>query len=113
MIYKFIDEGKREHEKMREFIREFRTSYELLFKERNNSLSELRFEVQGLSKVTDNTLISNNEVKGVTTKGGKMTTQGDKSGDDSDLGTPIRRIDPFNTSYSVAQETARPDGVKS
>ncbi|GJY93157.1 hypothetical protein Tco_0508939 [Tanacetum coccineum] len=36
----------------------------------------------------------------------------DKSGDDSDLGTPIRRIDPFNTSYSVAQETARPNGVK-
>ncbi|GJV30066.1 putative nucleotidyltransferase, ribonuclease H [Tanacetum coccineum] len=75
MVYKFIDEGKREHEEIRAFIREFRTSNELLFKEKNNSLSKLRFEVQGLSKVIDNTLISNNEVKRVTTRGGK-TTQG-------------------------------------
>ncbi|GJZ98464.1 hypothetical protein Tco_0670917 [Tanacetum coccineum] len=44
MVYKFIDEGKQEHEEMRAFIREFRTSSELLFKERNNSLSELRFK---------------------------------------------------------------------
>ncbi|GJZ75774.1 hypothetical protein Tco_0640239 [Tanacetum coccineum] len=77
MVYKFIDEGKREHEEMRAFIREFRTSNELLFKERNNSLSELRFEVHGLSKVIDNTLISNSEVKGATTRGGKTTTQDD------------------------------------
>ncbi|GKF86115.1 hypothetical protein Tco_0253942, partial [Tanacetum coccineum] len=49
-VYKLIDEGKREHEEMKAFIKEFRTSNELLFKERNNSLSELRFEVQGLSK---------------------------------------------------------------
>ncbi|GJX85924.1 hypothetical protein Tco_0336698 [Tanacetum coccineum] len=75
MVYKFIDEGLREHEEMRAFIKEFRTSNELLFKERNNSLSEHKFEVQGLSKVIDNTLISNNEVKGVTTRGEKTTTQ--------------------------------------
>ncbi|GKC62648.1 putative nucleotidyltransferase, ribonuclease H [Tanacetum coccineum] len=50
MLYKFIDEGKREHEEMSAFIREFKTTNEHLFKERNNSLSELR--------------------------GGKMTTQG-------------------------------------
>ncbi|GJR85546.1 hypothetical protein Tco_0209557 [Tanacetum coccineum] len=75
MVYKFIDEGKREHEEMRAFIREFRTSNELLFKEKNNSLSELRFEVHGLSKVIDNNLTSNCKVKGVTTSGGKMTTQ--------------------------------------
>ncbi|GKD38543.1 hypothetical protein Tco_1258750 [Tanacetum coccineum] len=50
MLYKFIDEGKREHKEMSAFIREFRTTNELLFKEMNNSLSELRFEVNGLSK---------------------------------------------------------------
>ncbi|GJX72438.1 DNA-directed DNA polymerase [Tanacetum coccineum] len=75
MVYKFIDEGKQEHEEMRAFISELRTTNELLFKERNNSLSKLRFEVYELSKVIDNALISNCEVKGVTTRGGKMTTQ--------------------------------------
>ncbi|GJV17497.1 reverse transcriptase domain-containing protein [Tanacetum coccineum] len=75
MLYKFIDEGKREQEEMRAFIHEFRTTNELLFKERNNSLSELRFEVQGLLKVINNTPISNLEAKGVTNRGGKTTTQ--------------------------------------
>nr|GEU81399.1 hypothetical protein [Tanacetum cinerariifolium] len=42
MLYKFIDEGNREHEEMSAFIREFRITNDLLFKERNNSLSELR-----------------------------------------------------------------------
>ncbi|GJV16021.1 reverse transcriptase domain-containing protein [Tanacetum coccineum] len=37
MVNKFIEEGKREHEEMEAFIREFRTTNELLFKERNNS----------------------------------------------------------------------------
>ncbi|GJY26033.1 hypothetical protein Tco_0400759 [Tanacetum coccineum] len=60
---------------MRAFIHEFRTTNELLFKEKNNSLSELRFEVQGLLRVINNTPISNHEVKGVTTRGGKTTTQ--------------------------------------
>ncbi|GJW91880.1 reverse transcriptase domain-containing protein [Tanacetum coccineum] len=75
MLYKFIDEGKREQEEMREFIHEFRTTNELLIKERNSSLSELRFEVQGLLKVINNTPISNPEAKGVTTRGGETTTQ--------------------------------------
>nr|GEW15972.1 hypothetical protein [Tanacetum cinerariifolium] len=48
MLYKFIDEGKRKKEEMRAFIHEFKTTNKLLFKERNNSLSRLRFEVQGL-----------------------------------------------------------------
>ncbi|GKC73133.1 hypothetical protein Tco_1119016 [Tanacetum coccineum] len=43
---------------------------------RGHSLSELMFEVHGLSKVIDNALILNSEVKGVTTRGGKTTTQG-------------------------------------
>nr|GFA32924.1 hypothetical protein [Tanacetum cinerariifolium] len=42
MLYKFIDEGIQEHEETRAFINEFRTTNELLFKERNNSLTELR-----------------------------------------------------------------------
>ncbi|GJX30935.1 DNA-directed DNA polymerase [Tanacetum coccineum] len=75
MLYKFINEGKQEHEEMRAFINEFRTTNELLFKERNNSLSELRFEVHELLRVIDNASISNYEVKGVTTRGGKTTTQ--------------------------------------
>ncbi|GKA28029.1 DNA-directed DNA polymerase [Tanacetum coccineum] len=75
IIYKFIDEGKREHEEMRTLICEFRTTNEILFKERNNSLSELMFEVQELLKVINNTPITNYEIKGVTTRGGKITTQ--------------------------------------
>ncbi|GKD82973.1 hypothetical protein Tco_1349812, partial [Tanacetum coccineum] len=37
----------------------------------------------------------------------------DESGNNFNLGTPIRRIDLVNTSYSVAQETARSDEVES
>ncbi|GJW52722.1 hypothetical protein Tco_0096807 [Tanacetum coccineum] len=37
--------GRWEHEEMGAFIREFETTNELLLKERNNSLSELEFEV--------------------------------------------------------------------
>nr|GEU73507.1 retrotransposon Gag protein [Tanacetum cinerariifolium] len=75
MLYKFIDEVKQEQEEMRAFINEFRTTNELLFKERNNSLSELKFEVHELLRVIDNALISNYEVKGVNTRGGKTSTQ--------------------------------------
>ncbi|GKD48972.1 hypothetical protein Tco_1277948 [Tanacetum coccineum] len=75
MLYKFIDEGKREHEEMRAFINEFKTTNELLFKERNNSISELRFKVHELLRVIDNAPTLNYKVKGVTTRGGKTTTQ--------------------------------------
>ncbi|GKC57542.1 reverse transcriptase domain-containing protein, partial [Tanacetum coccineum] len=37
----------------------------------------------------------------------------DESGINSDLVTPIRRIDPANTPYSLTQETTRSDEVKS
>ncbi|GJW68499.1 DNA-directed DNA polymerase [Tanacetum coccineum] len=50
MLYKFIDEGRQEHEEMGAFIREFKTTNELLLKERNNSLSELKFEVYRLEE---------------------------------------------------------------
>nr|GEZ79384.1 hypothetical protein [Tanacetum cinerariifolium] len=50
MLGKFIDEGKREHEEMEIFIKEFRITNELLSKERSNLLSELKIEVNELSK---------------------------------------------------------------
>nr|GEV30762.1 reverse transcriptase domain-containing protein [Tanacetum cinerariifolium] len=43
MLYKFIDESIREHEEMRASIYDFQTTNELLFKERNYLLIELRF----------------------------------------------------------------------
>nr|GEX18268.1 reverse transcriptase domain-containing protein [Tanacetum cinerariifolium] len=75
MLYKFIDEGRREHEEMRAFIREFKTTNKLLLKERNNSLSELKFEVYGLSNAINNAQLPNYKVKGMTTRGGKTTTK--------------------------------------
>ncbi|GKD83621.1 hypothetical protein Tco_1350460 [Tanacetum coccineum] len=75
MLDKFIDEGKREHEKMMTFIYDFQITNELLFKERNNSLLELRFGVQELLKVLNNILMIDCDVKGVTTRGGQTTTQ--------------------------------------
>ncbi|GJS48714.1 hypothetical protein Tco_0598835 [Tanacetum coccineum] len=75
MLDKFIDEGKREHEKMRTFIYDFQTTNELLFKERNNSLLELRFKLQELLKVINNVPMIDCNVKEVTTRGGKTTTQ--------------------------------------
>nr|GEX41315.1 zinc finger, CCHC-type [Tanacetum cinerariifolium] len=74
MLYKFIDEGGREHEEMGAFIREFKTTNELLLRERNNSLSELELGVYGLLKAINNAQISSYEAKGVTTRGGKTTT---------------------------------------
>ncbi|GJU16615.1 retrovirus-related pol polyprotein from transposon TNT 1-94 [Tanacetum coccineum] len=72
MLAKFINEGKREHEEMEIFIRKFRTTNELLLKE-HNLLSELKIKVNELSKVMNEVLFSRHEVKGVTTRGGKMT----------------------------------------
>ncbi|GJV97800.1 hypothetical protein Tco_1549377 [Tanacetum coccineum] len=57
------------------FIREFKITNELLLKERNNSLSELKFEVYELSKAINDAQLSNYKVKGVTTRGGKTTTK--------------------------------------
>ncbi|GKD11134.1 reverse transcriptase domain-containing protein [Tanacetum coccineum] len=64
MLYKFINEGRREHEEMGAFIREFKTTNGLLLNERNNSLRELKFEVCGLSKAIKDAQLSNYEVKG-------------------------------------------------
>nr|GEW92094.1 hypothetical protein [Tanacetum cinerariifolium] len=63
MVNKFIEVGKREHEETEAFIREFQTTNELLLKERNNSLSELEFEVYGLSRAINKACITDREVK--------------------------------------------------
>ncbi|GJY69356.1 hypothetical protein Tco_0472338, partial [Tanacetum coccineum] len=75
ILNKFIDEGKQEHGEMRAFIYDFQTNNELLFKEKNNLLIKLRFEVQELLNVINNIPIIDCDVKGVTTRGGKTTTQ--------------------------------------
>ncbi|GKB74051.1 hypothetical protein Tco_0935463 [Tanacetum coccineum] len=86
ILDKFIDEGKREHEEMEIFIKEFRSTNELLLKERSNILSELKIEVNELSKVISNVLIPKNEVKGVTTRGGKMTSEATRSKEINETG---------------------------
>nr|GFB66803.1 hypothetical protein [Tanacetum cinerariifolium] len=75
IVNKFIKEGKREHEEIEAFIREFITINELLLKERNNSLSELEFKVYGLSRVINKAQMVGCEAKGVTTRGGKTTIE--------------------------------------
>ncbi|GJS24774.1 putative nucleotidyltransferase, ribonuclease H [Tanacetum coccineum] len=75
MLSKFTDKGKREHEEMETFIRMYRTTKELLLIEQNNLLSELKIKVHGLSRVMNDVLILENEVKGVTTRCGRMTTE--------------------------------------
>ncbi|GJR69529.1 reverse transcriptase domain-containing protein [Tanacetum coccineum] len=98
MLNKFIDEGKREHEEMRAFIYDFQTNNELLFKERNNSLIELRFGVQELLNVINNVPMIDCEVKGVTTRGGKTTTQDVHNNDTNGLPK-----EPVITNRSVVQ----------
>ncbi|GJU39334.1 vacuolar-sorting receptor 1-like protein [Tanacetum coccineum] len=75
MVNRFIEEGRREHEKMDAFIREFKMTNKLLLKERNNSLSKLRFEVYGLTRAFEKAHVVNCEIKGVTTRGGKTITE--------------------------------------
>ncbi|GJZ96411.1 hypothetical protein Tco_0668745 [Tanacetum coccineum] len=75
MLNKFINEGKHEQEEMEIFFNEFRTTNELLLKEQNNLLSELEIGVYELGRVMHDILVSRHEIKGVTTRGGKMTTE--------------------------------------
>ncbi|GKE62012.1 hypothetical protein Tco_1512379, partial [Tanacetum coccineum] len=100
MLYKFIDEGKCEHEEMRAFICDFQTTNEILFKERNNSLIELRFGVQELLKVINNTPMIDCEVKGVTTRGGKTTTQ-----DAQNTDTNVRIEEPLAENHDELVES--------
>ncbi|GJT43426.1 DNA-directed DNA polymerase [Tanacetum coccineum] len=94
MFNKFIDEGKREREETRAFIYDFQTNNELLFKERNNSLIELRFRVQELLNVINNVPMIDCEVKGVTTRGEKTTTQDVHNNDTSGLPKELVVVEP-------------------
>ncbi|GKB07698.1 reverse transcriptase domain-containing protein [Tanacetum coccineum] len=109
ILDKFIDEGKHEHEEMEIFIKEFRTTNELLLKERSNLLSELKIEVSELSKVMSNVLIPKNEVKGVTTRGGKMTSEATSSKEINE--TRINKNEPPRFEQDV-QEKPHDVGVK-
>ncbi|GKA23896.1 zinc finger BED domain-containing protein DAYSLEEPER [Tanacetum coccineum] len=106
ILHKFIDEGKREHEEMRAFINDFKTTNEILLKERDNSLIELRFEVQKLLRIIESPPTSICEIKGVTTRGEKTTTQ-DLKKDDTNMNgeePPEEARDKPIESYEVLME---------
>ncbi|GKE53798.1 hypothetical protein Tco_1488954, partial [Tanacetum coccineum] len=109
ILAKFIDEGKRKHEEMEIFIKEFRTTNELLLKTRSNLLSELKIKVNELSKVVSNDLIQKNEVKGVTTRGGKMTFEATHSKEINETG--INKNEPPRFEQDV-QKKPHDDGKK-
>ncbi|GJT61342.1 reverse transcriptase domain-containing protein [Tanacetum coccineum] len=112
MLYKFIDEGRREDEEMGVFIRELKTTNELLLKERNNSLSELEFEVYGLSKAINEAKISDYEVKAVTTRGGKTTTEILRNTNDINKGPPILYHDKPKERNEVKERKRRSPTTK-
>ncbi|GJU94112.1 putative nucleotidyltransferase, ribonuclease H [Tanacetum coccineum] len=103
------DIGKHKHEEIEIFIKEFRTTNELLLKTRSNLLSELKIEVNELSKVVSNILIPKNEVKGVTTRGGKMMSQATRSKKINE--TRINKNEPLRFEQDV-QEKPHDDGVE-
>ncbi|GKC04866.1 reverse transcriptase domain-containing protein, partial [Tanacetum coccineum] len=109
MLYKFIDEGRREHKEMGAFIRVFKTTNKLLLKERNNLLSELKFEVYGLSKAINDAQLSNYEVKGVTTRGGNTTTKIIRNTNDINKEPPILYHDKPVEPNEVLVETKPQD----
>ncbi|GKA16288.1 hypothetical protein Tco_0696035 [Tanacetum coccineum] len=63
ILDKFIDEGKREHEEMKIFIKEFRTTNELLLKEQSNLLSELKIEYWRIKNTGQKNLAANHLFK--------------------------------------------------
>ncbi|GKC18578.1 hypothetical protein Tco_1020728 [Tanacetum coccineum] len=109
MLAKFIDEGRREHEEMEIFIKEFRTINELLLKTRSNLLSELTIEVNELSKVMSNVLIPKTKIKGVTTRGGKMTSKASHSKKINEIGFNMN--EPLRFEQDM-QEKLHDDGVE-
>ncbi|GJV04884.1 DNA-directed DNA polymerase [Tanacetum coccineum] len=79
---------------MRAFIYDFQTNNELLFKERKDSLIELRFVVQELLNVINNISMIGGDVKGVTTRGGKTTTQDVHDNDTNVLPKELVVVEP-------------------
>ncbi|GJY39466.1 hypothetical protein Tco_0425830 [Tanacetum coccineum] len=109
MLAKFIDEGKREHEEMEIFIKEFRTTNQLLLKERSNLLSGLKIKVNELSKVMGNVLIPKSEVKGVTIRGRKMMSEATPSKEINEI--RINKNEPPRFKKDM-QEKPHDDGVE-
>nr|GEW93498.1 zf-CCHC domain-containing protein/UBN2 domain-containing protein [Tanacetum cinerariifolium] len=101
--------GKRKHEEMKIFIKEFKTTNKLLLKERSYLFSELKIKVNEFSKVMGNVLIPKNEVKGVTTRGGKMTSEATPSKEINE--TTINMNEPLRYEQDV-QEKPHDDGVE-
>ncbi|GJY44299.1 reverse transcriptase domain-containing protein [Tanacetum coccineum] len=92
------------------FIKEFRTTNELLLKTQSNLLTELKIEVNELSKVMSNVLILKNEVKGVTTRGGKMTFEAARSKEinEQEVQEKPNDIGVENKSLSIPERTTQP-----
>ncbi|GJS15594.1 hypothetical protein Tco_0410066 [Tanacetum coccineum] len=92
------------------FIKEFRTTNELLLKTQSNLLTELKIEVNELSKVMSNVLILKNEVKGVTTRGGKMTFEAARSKEinEQEVQEKPNEIGVENKSSSIPERTTQP-----
>ena len=67
--------SEKEHYDIESFIKEFRTSHELLLKEQNNMINDLAIEVHQLSNVINAVLRERHDLKGITTRGGKSTFQ--------------------------------------
>ncbi|GJW44528.1 ribonuclease H-like domain-containing protein [Tanacetum coccineum] len=76
---------------------------------RSNLLSELKIEVNELSKVMGNVLILKNKVKRVTTRGGKMTSKATLSIEIIETGT--NKNEPLRFEQDV-QENSHDDGVE-
>ncbi|GJW60199.1 reverse transcriptase domain-containing protein [Tanacetum coccineum] len=94
---------------MRRWKYSLRTTNELLLKERINLLSEQKIKVNELSKVMGNVLIPKNKVKGVTTRGGKMTSEATSSKEFNE--TRINKNEPPRFEQDV-QEKLHDDGVE-
>ncbi|GJY99410.1 reverse transcriptase domain-containing protein [Tanacetum coccineum] len=108
ILDKFIDEGKCEHEEMEIFINEFKTTNEILLKERSNLLSEVKIKVNKLSKVMSNVLIPKNEVKRVTTRRGKMTSEATPSKEINETDVQEKLHDVGVKNKSIRGRTTQP-----
>ena len=67
--------SEKEHDDMENFIKEFRTTNELLLKEQNNLINGLAIKLHQLSKILNKVLLVRHDLKGITTRGGKSTFQ--------------------------------------
>ncbi|GKG03068.1 hypothetical protein Tco_0310704 [Tanacetum coccineum] len=103
MLNKFIEKGKREQDKTLQFIKEFKTTNEILLKEQNNMLPKISIEVHELSKVVNEVLLLRYDIKGITTRGGKSTNvkKPTKTNNDSDQNVTI---DPQTEKQAIPEE---------